>query len=239
MKYFLKLCFGIAAVLTTGIAFADDSRDATYKAFESLLSTSVKIDSLTETGMPNVYEVVIGGQIYHAFTSGDYILIGEIFETQSGKSLKDVKVEKSISDVVSNASVDEMITFPAVDSKRYVTVFTDIDCAYCRRFHREVPDLNAAGVEVRYLAFPRAGVPSASYDKYVNVWCSQDQLKAMTDAKNGVDVQEYVCDNPVASQFEAASNAGIAGTPMIVVDDGTLIGGYVPYQELLVEMGIY
>lgn len=238
MKFVSKLCCGLTVALVASASLADEAKDNAYKALQSLISSSSEISSFAETKVPNVYEAILNGQIYHIYVDGDYVMVGEVFNTKTRSSLKEAKIEELTAKVVESTSLDSMITFAAADPKRYVTVFTDIDCVYCRRFHREVPNLNEAGVEVRYMAFPRAGIPSASYDKAVNVWCSGDQQRAMTDAKNGIELEMKDCTNPVAAQYDAALSAGISGTPMIVLDDGTLISGYLPYPQLLARLGI-
>ena len=238
MKFVSKLCCGLTVALVASASLADEAKDNAYKALQSLISSSSEISSFAETKVPNVYEAILNGQIYHIYVDGDYVMVGEVFNTKTRSSLKEAKIEELTAKVVESTSLDSMITFAAADPKRYVTVFTDIDCVYCRRFHREVPNLNEAGVEVRYMAFPRAGIPSASYDKAVNVWCSGDQQRAMTDAKNGIELEMKDCTNPVAAQYDAALSAGISGTPMIVLDDGTLISGYLPYAQLLARLGI-
>ncbi len=238
MKFISKFCYGLTAALIASASLADEAKDNAYKALQALLPSSSTIDSFAETKAPNVYEAVLSGQIYHIYAVGDHILVGEAFNIVTRTSLKEAKVEELALKVVESTSLDSMIRFAAADHKRYVTVFTDIDCVYCRRFHREVPKLTEAGVEVRYMAFPRAGIPSSSYDKAVNVWCSEDQQQAMTDAKNGIDIESENCTNPVAVQYDAAVSAGISGTPMIVLDNGTLISGYLPYEQLLGRLGI-
>ena len=111
--------------------------------------------------------------------------------------------------------------------KATINVFTDIDCGFCRKLHKEVPSLNKLGIEVRYLAFPRAGVGSKSYQKAVTAWCADNPLTALTEYKNGVDKQIRECDkNPVAGQYQLGQTLGINGTPAIVLDDGTLVPGY-------------
>jgi len=101
-----------------------------------------------------------------------------------------------------------------------------------------VSDVVAAGVQVRYLAFPRAGVGSKSYDKYVSVWCSDDQQSSLTTAKAGGSVPSASCDNPVEESYKLGQQVGVRGTPTIVLDDGTVTPGYVPHKELLKRMGV-
>ncbi|MET0070886.1 MAG: DsbC family protein [Candidatus Thiodiazotropha sp.] len=131
---------------------------------------------------------------------------------------------------------DEMIVYGSTGKQRHITVFTDIDCGYCRKLHAEVPALNASGVEVRYLAFPRAGIGSDSYKKYVSVYCADDPKQALTDAKMGMVLKPADCSNPVEDNYEFGRKLAVKGTPMIVVDDGTVISGYMKARKLLQRM---
>jgi thiol:disulfide interchange protein DsbC len=127
----------------------------------------------------------------------------------------------------------DTIAFGPADAKYTVDVFTDIDCPYCVRLHRQMAEYNRLGVRIRYLAFPRAGIPSPSYDKYVSAWCSDDQQSAMSDAKNGRSVPKKECDNPVEKQFALGRAVGVRGTPSLILENGEMIPGYVSPAELL------
>ena len=134
---------------------------------------------------------------------------------------------------------DKKITFPAVgETKAKIAVFTDIDCGYCRKLHQEVPDMNKLGIEVSYLAYPRAGFGSDSYKKYVSAWCADDKLGAMTLAKNGKSIPSKNCDNPVDEQYHLGRAIGISGTPAIVLESGRLIPGYLSADKLGKALGI-
>ena len=137
-------------------------------------------------------------------------------------------------------STDDMIIFkPAGESKAIMNVFTDVDCGYCRKFHQEVPQLNAMGIEVRYLAFPRAGIPSGSYNKIAKAWCAKDKQDTLTKVKNGRNVDVEVCDNnPIAEHYSFGNSIGVTGTPAIVLMDGTLIPGYQPAASYAKLLGI-
>ncbi|PVV06467.1 MAG: hypothetical protein B6D77_15680 [gamma proteobacterium symbiont of Ctena orbiculata] len=131
---------------------------------------------------------------------------------------------------------DEMIVYDSIAKQRHITVFTDIDCGYCRKLHAEVPALNASGVDVRYVAFPRAGIGSDSYKKYVSVYCADDPKSALTDAKMGMVLKPADCSNPVKKNFDLGKQLEVKGTPMIVVDDGSVISGYMKARKLLRRM---
>ncbi|MGL5148470.1 MAG: bifunctional protein-disulfide isomerase/oxidoreductase DsbC, partial [Plesiomonas shigelloides] len=128
---------------------------------------------------------------------------------------------------------DKMLVYKARDEKHVVTVFTDITCGYCRKLHQEMADYNKLGITVRYLAFPRQGVPSANASQMQAVWCAKDPLKAMDDAQNGKSVGEAECDANIASQYQLGNAFGINGTPAIVLGDGSVIPGYQAPAALL------
>ncbi len=238
MKFkFVVLGMAVAAIISTN-AVSDEALDRVHNALNSILPQSLPLNSVIESPISGVYEALINNQIYYVFEKDGYLIIGDAIDLRSGASLSDKKTEEAIYGVVNSTPSSDMVVFAAADPKRHVTVFTDIDCGYCRRFHQEVPQLTAAGMEVRYMAFPRAGVESESYNKIVNVWCSDDQQKAMTDAKNGVKLPAASCTNPVSDQYRQGVQAGINGTPTLMLDDGTMIGGYVPADELLSRVGL-
>ena len=137
-------------------------------------------------------------------------------------------------------STEDMIIFkPEGEIKAVMNVFTDVDCGYCRKFHQEVPQLNAMGIEIRYLAYPRAGIPSGSYDKIAKAWCAEDQQDILTKVKSGQRVDVEVCDNnPIAEHYAFGSSIGVTGTPAIILMDGTLIPGYQPADNFAKLLGI-
>ena len=116
--------------------------------------------------------------------------------------------------------------------KGTITVFTDITCPYCAKLHREIGQLNDKGIKVRYLAFPRVGVPSSVADDMASIWCADDPQEAMTDAKAGFGVDPKNCPNPVKEHYYIGNKVGVRGTPAIILEDGTMIGGYIPYERL-------
>ena len=113
-----------------------------------------------------------------------------------------------------------------------VTVFTDIDCGYCRKMHSQMAAYNKEGIKIRYLMFPREGVNSDSFNKAVAVWCADDRQDAMTKAKRGEEIARKTCDNPVEAQFELGQKLGVRGTPSMILEDGEMIPGYVPPTQL-------
>jgi len=115
-------------------------------------------------------------------------------------------------------------------------VFTDVDCGYCRRLHQQIADYNSVGITVEYLFFPRAGPNTESFNQAIAVWCSADRNAALTKAKSGEKLEAKTCPNPIAEEFELGRRIGVSGTPAIIAEDGTQIGGYLPPEQMIVRL---
>jgi thiol:disulfide interchange protein DsbC len=131
----------------------------------------------------------------------------------------------------------DMIVFPAKNEKYVVTVFTDPSCGYCRKLHQEITNYNELGITVRYLAFPRGGTQSKTFEEMQQIWCATDQKDALTMAKKGRSLKQSAlnrrCDQTIQKQYELGVALGINGTPAIVLEDGRMLPGYYPAQDLL------
>jgi len=220
--------------------------DAIEQSVLSLLKTArpdIQFTFIGESPMPGVYEVqVTNGPLLFVHEQGEYLFQGGLLQVKETGIVDTMEARQAItrSEVFAARSTDDMIIFkPEGESKAIMNVFTDVDCGYCRKFHQEVPELNAMGIEVRYLAFPRAGIPSGSYDKIAKAWCAEDQQDALTRVKSGRTVDAEVCeDNPVAEQYAFGAELGVTGTPAIILMDGTLIPGYQPAKKFAEALGL-
>lgn len=190
-------------------------------------------DSITLSALPGLYEVSFGPSVVYVSADGQYLIQGDLVNIESGENHTRERRRLLRRDRMATVDSHDMVEFGPEDAKHTVDVFTDIDCPYCVRLHNQMADYNRLGIRIRYLAFPRAGVPSNSYDKWVWVWCSEDQQVAMSKAKNGMPVPEQTCENPVKEQFELGRSVGVRGTPSLIFEDGQMVPGYVPPQELL------
>ncbi|MEW5756383.1 MAG: DsbC family protein [Pseudomonadota bacterium] len=232
MKRYLSSAMIFLACASTAVA-ADET--AKIKTELSRIIPGMEPDSIKPSALPGIYEIVDGTNVMYMSGDGRYFIRGDIFDLQSEKNLtEEVRVDgrKKLLDALKPA--DMVVFSPEKGKKKYsVTVFTDIDCVYCRRLHSEINTYTANGIEVRYAAFPRAGEGSESFNKAVAVWCSKNKQEAMTKAKAGQQVTAATCNNPVQKQLEAGRELGISGTPSIVLADGRIIPGYVDAQRLL------
>ena len=181
--------------------------------------------------IPGFLELQIGKDPnFYVSSDGKFLFDGDVYLVGEGdfSNVKEFKLNDARKQAITGLDLEDLIVFEAQGQKKAtINVFTDIDCGFCRKLHKEVPSLNKLGIEVRYLAFPRAGVGSKSYQKAVTAWCADNPLTALTEYKNGLDKQNRECDkNPVAEQYQLGQTLGINGTPAIVLDDGTLVPGF-------------
>lgn len=211
--------------------------DRVRAQLEKILPPGMTVDAVAESPMADVYIVTVGSQELYVHGAGDFLLIGDVYDTVRQVSLGDERQNQRMADALAAVPEQEMVLM-GEPTGRYVTVFTDTDCVYCQRFHLTVPTLQARGLQVRYLMFPRAGIGSASYREAVSVWCADDQAEAMTVAKAGGTVDPRSCDNPVAEQYGLGQEIGVRGTPTMILDTGEVIPGFVEPDELLERAGL-
>ncbi|MBA1148968.1 DsbC family protein [Ectothiorhodospiraceae bacterium WFHF3C12] len=214
-------------------ADSEAAKDRIEKGLQAI-NPQIQVDAVAPTPIDGVYEVTIGSEIYYVSGDGRYMLQGELVDLKERRSLTEPRRASLRAKLVEEVPEDQMLIYsPEGEIQHRITVVTDIDCPYCRRFHRHMDEYNARGVEVRYLLMPRAGVQSESYDKAVSVWCSEDRLAAMTRAKQGADMEKRDCENPVKSHMALAERLGVRATPTIITGSGDVIRGYRGPDDLL------
>lgn len=202
-----------------------------------------RLQSVKASPIPGLYEVTVtGAPTLFSNAQGDYFIAGDIYNvTPAGiVNLGERNREVSRAEVLAAIPREDLIVFAAKgETKAFIHVFTDIDCGYCRKLHNEVDDLNARGIEVRYLAYPRAGLGSSSFDKIATAWCADNPNEALTALKNGQTLPTNVCEsNPVAEQFNLGGQIGVRGTPAIMTESGRMLPGYMPADVLVAELGV-
>jgi len=237
--HFFRVWLLVCIALFSNMLFAIES-DIKKKMLRVL--PQLQIAAVEESEIKGLYRVTsVNDQIIFTDKDAQYFLSGELFGLQKNQlvNITEQRRQAGRAEKVAAISESDRLTFPARgERKATIFVFTDIDCGYCRKLHDEVPRMNELGIEVNYLAYPRAGVGSASYNKIVSAWCAEDRRQAMTDAKAGKSIPPKNCANPVAAQFEMGGQMGVTGTPAIVLEDGTLVPGYVPADKLAEGLGI-
>ncbi|MGA9572621.1 MAG: thioredoxin fold domain-containing protein [Lysobacterales bacterium] len=228
----------IAALLTCFLmtsAYADDKAGQGFDAVEAKIRSLVpnaQTIAISETPIEGILQVQINSDIVYVTANGQYLLQGQIMDIDTRANLTDQAKSGIRLSLLQGLNADEQITFAPENPKYDLLVFTDLDCGYCRKLHSQIKEYNDEGIAIHYMAFPRAGIGSDSYDKFVSVWCAADQQEALTLAKNGTDPLPMKCPNPIADQYELGREVGVTGTPALVTTDGTLIPGYMPPEQL-------
>lgn len=198
------------------------------------LNPALEVDSMRDAPqLPGFVEVALGAQVVYVSEDGRYLLDGTLFDITTRTNLTESRANDMRRDMLADITKSEQISFAGEDVTHSVTIFTDIDCGYCRRLHQQMPEYNDLGIEVNYMMFPRAGIGSESHRKAVSVWCSADSRRALTQAKAGTDPEPLDCDNPIEAHYELGKVLGVTGTPAILMRSGEIIRGYVPPTTLL------
>ncbi len=229
MKQTKTILLTFLILINFNVAQADE--DAIRKAIR-LGMPSVKIDSIKPAEAKGLYEVTVGANILYVSEDGKYLLQGHLIDLVARKDLTEEKLAGTRTLAIEQLGEDQMIIFKPEKSRYKVSVFTDIDCGYCRKLHSELDQYLAEGITVQYLFYPRAGKGSDSYNKAISVWCADDRNEALTQAKKGAIPDPKTCENPVDKHMQLGVDFDVRGTPMIVTEKGNIFPGYVPAKQL-------
>lgn len=179
------------------------------------------------------FTVQKGSIVAYVSADGRFLLQGDLIDLDQNVNLTEQSRAHARRDLMGSLADDQLIVFTPPEVKHSVTIFTDVDCGYCRKLHSEIDDYLAAGIEIRYMLYPRNGPRSPSWGTAEKVWCATDRNHALTAAKLGRDFTSNTCDASVVSEHYAmGQDVGLSGTPAIVFDDGTLVSGYLPAPAL-------
>ncbi len=190
-------------------------------------------EELRATAVAGIYELTRGADIVYVTADGKYAFTGDLVQLASNTNLTEEHRRELRAKAISAFPESEMLIFGPKDPKYTVTVFTDVDCPYCRKLHSQIALYNHLGIRVRYLLYPRTGPNTTSWTKAEQVWCSPDRNAALTRAKLGEELKTKPCsDNPVARSYALGQDFALEGTPAIVLPNGELLPGYVPPDVL-------
>jgi len=197
------------------------------------LMQGITVENIQAVDNTGLFEGTINGDIVYFSADGRYVFQGDIIDLSSRENITENKRVSLKKAALASLDEKELIVYSPKKVKHTLTIFTDIDCGYCRKLHNQMAEYNALGIRIRYLAFPRAGLNSESFDKAEAVWCSDDRKQAMTDAKNGMDVDSKRCNAPIEAHYNLGHRLGVTGTPALFLDSGEMLPGYVPPKKLI------
>lgn len=236
----------VAGLLLMPLASADEPSQAVSQRILDSLSQArpeLEYSEVMASPIAGLYEVrVSGGPSLYVTENGKHFIAGDLFGIEPGGFVNIQEQKRAGERIALMATVDpadQIVFSPQGETKAYVNVFTDVDCGYCQKLHREIQAINDYGIEVRYLAYPRAGPGSVSANRLATAWCADDRNNTLTRLKSGESVPLNVCQgNPVTDQYTLGSRIGVNGTPNMVTEDGFMIGGYLPAKQLAQRLGV-
>jgi thiol:disulfide interchange protein DsbC len=214
------------------------------KITEALDQVGLKVQQVSASPMSGVSQVVTDRGLFFMSDDGRYLIAGNVLDLQNWQQVRGQMVPTNLKDqLMAPLILDKlaeqkasMIEYKAPNEKYVVHVFTDPSCGYCRKLHSEMKDYLKAGITVRYLAFPRAGVTSETGLQMQHIWCAKNQRGAMDNAKDNKNVDKAMCQNPVAGHYELGQFFGVTGTPAVIMPDGQLVPGYMPVAAMLQQL---
>jgi thiol:disulfide interchange protein DsbC len=221
-----------------GDALADPPAADPRVALLKQLPAGSKIEDLRPSPIAGIYEFVQGADVSYITTDGKFFIDGNVYDMKSRENLtEDIRAHARVA-LVGAVPESEMLIFSPPNPKYTITVFTDVDCAYCRKLHSDMAELNRLGIRVRYMFYPRTGPGTESWHKAEVVWCSPNRNDALTRAKAGavLDLSKTCGATPVKREYDLGQSIGVRGTPAILTDSGEYIPGYMPPRELLEQI---
>jgi len=200
-----------------------------------------KLSDPVDTPVSGIKRIKMGDDYLYVTGNGRYVFTGALVDLQTGRNLTRERVEADARTVLDSVLESDKVVFSAHgDQKGVIDIFTDTSCPYCKKLHKEVPELQKAGITVRYLPYPRGGKGGPGYEGLKQVWCAPDPVKAMDDAKMDLAIESDVsnCDQAslVDQGYRLGNQLGIQGTPAIYLPSGRRIDGYVPITRLLQQL---
>lgn len=223
-----SLAFILALTLAAPAVHADTRADIAKK-FPGATAADVQ-----PAPVPGLFELRRGGDIAYVTPDGRYALTGDLYDLGSNRNLTETRRRDLRKEMLAAVPDSQTLVFSPQDPKYTISVFTDVDCGYCRKLHSQIAEYNRLGVRVRYLFYPRTGPDTESWHKAESVWCSADRNDALTRAKRGETVKAKPCGpTPVAKDYRLGEELGVQGTPSIVLANGEMLPGYVPPAMLV------
>jgi thiol:disulfide interchange protein DsbC len=207
--------------------------DAVVRAALTKIAPGINIRLIKESPIAGFKEVVVDGKVLYVSSDGKYLLQGSLIDMAARKNITEASEAVQRKALLAAVPNNRKISFAPAAPKYRVTVFTDIDCGFCRKMHSQISEYNKLGIAVDYLFFPRAGIGSESFQKAVNVWCAPNRNVALTMAKNDRILPKKNCTNYVTMDYKLGLQAGVDGTPAVYTASGAVIGGYLSPEDML------
>lgn len=240
-SFLSKIALVTIATFLASLTLADEPDPNLQKVREKVtgMFETIEAKDVTISPIDGWYTIQKGSIVAYISTDGRYLLQGDLIDLDQNINMSEASRNQSRRELMASVKNEDVILFSPAEKKYSVSVFTDVECTYCRRLHNEIDKYLAHGIEVRYLMYPRNGPTSNAWATAEHVWCASDRNSALTAAKNDRQFAFSDCDaSIVQSQYQMGQEVGLSGTPAIVLDDGTLISGYLPPDQLKARLDI-
>ena len=228
--------FSVLAICLLGgssVIAADDAELEAVRDKINAMFGEIAPENVSRSPVDGWYTVHKGSIVAYVSEDGRYLLQGDMIDLDRQVNLSEQTRNESRREVMSAVTDDQVILFSPAEVKHTVTVFTDVDCTYCRKLHGQMDEYLAAGIQIRYLLYPRNGPASRSWNTSEDVWCARDRNSALTAAKLDRSFETNKCDaSAISKHYMLGQSVGLTGTPAIVFEDGTLLSGYLPPESL-------
>ena len=229
--------FNFIFILISFSVFVFSDKELISAKLENILPADAVIESIEPSVFDGIYKVYYGDlQPIYVSQDGNFFIYGDMYQINSNRiiNITNEETKSRRVDLLSSIPSNELIIFKSKNEISAITVFTDVDCGYCRKLHSQISEYNKVGITVKYAAFPRSGIGTQTFTRMVGAWCADDPKKVITDLKNDKKLNLDFCDGqPIAKHYVIGQKLGISGTPAIITPDGELIQGYVSPEELL------
>ncbi len=238
-RCWIALATGLALGAAVPAALAQEDAGELLKQELATKLLGVEATDISESPIEGIFQITVGTNVAYVSADGRFLLRGEIYDIETSQNLTENVRATTRTEMLGAVDPETILVFsPPEDEIRHtVTIFTDIDCGYCRQFHRDIDRVNELGIAVHYLFYPRTGPDTESWTKADKVWCADDRNTAFTGATVENVVPEATCaETPVRAHFNLGIDVGVRGTPSIFSASGELLGGYLRPEELLVAL---
>ena len=232
--------FNFIFILISFSVFVFSDKELISAKLENILPADAVIESIEPSIFDGIYKVYYGDlQPIYVSQDGNFFIYGDMYQINSNRiiNITNEETKSRRVDLLSSIPSNELIIFKSKNEISAITVFTDVDCGYCRKLHSQISEYNKVGITVKYAAFPRSGIGTQTFTRMVGAWCADEPKKVITDLKNDKKLNLDFCDDqPIAKHYVIGQKLGISGTPAIITPDGELIPGYVSPEELLTRL---
>ena len=229
----IQYFFTLILVFTSTSIFADDAIEQLKQKLK-IKMPGIDITQITKSPVDGLFQVISGSQVVYMTKDARYMVDGDLVDLMSKRNFTEEAKSGMRMASIDSLGEDQMLIYTPKKIEHTVTIITDINCPYCRRLHDEMDEYMKLGVRVRYIFMPLKG--QDDFDKTVSVWCSEDRNLSLDIVKSGGSVESKKCDNPIKQHLALSRKMGVRGTPAIIMEDGTMLPGYVPISKLIVQL---